>query len=95
MLQELPEGKWFCCMDCRTIYSSLQNLLIRGEEMISDSLLDVIKKKHEDKISDTPTDFDVRWRVLSGKIASPETRLLLSKSVAIFHVSILFVLWSN
>ncbi|XP_057463398.1 uncharacterized protein LOC130753384 isoform X2 [Actinidia eriantha] len=84
-LKELPEGKWFCCMDCRTIYSSLQNLLIRGEEMISDSLLDVIKKKHEYKFSDTPTDFDVRWRVLSGKIASPETRLLLSKSVAIFH----------
>ena len=73
----------------------MQNLLIRGEEMISDSLLDVIKKKHGDKVSDTPTDFDVRWRVLSGKIASPETRLLLSKSVAIFHVSILFVLCSN
>ncbi|XP_057478440.1 uncharacterized protein LOC130765875 isoform X1 [Actinidia eriantha] len=84
-LKELPKGKWFCCMDCSRIYSSLQNLLIRGEEMISDSLLDVIKKKHEDKVSDTPTDFDVRWRVLSGKIASPETRLLLSKSVAIFH----------
>ncbi|KAL7247969.1 hypothetical protein ACSBR2_002799 [Camellia fascicularis] len=84
-LKELPEGKWFCCMVCRRIYSALQNLLVRGEEKIPDSLLDVIKKKHEEKVSDTVTDFDVRWRILSGTIASPETRLLLSKAVAIFH----------
>ncbi|KAG5556783.1 hypothetical protein RHGRI_007146 [Rhododendron griersonianum] len=84
-LQELPKGKWFCCMDCERIFSALQKLLIRGEEKIPDSLLDVMKKKHEEKVPDTPTDFDVRWRVLSGKIASPETRLFLSKAVAIFH----------
>ncbi|KAL7195703.1 hypothetical protein ACSBR1_035860 [Camellia fascicularis] len=84
-LKELPKGKWFCCMDCRRISSALQNLLVRGEEKIPDSLLDVIKKKHVDKISDTITDFDVRWRLLSGKIASRETRLLLSNAVAIFH----------
>lgn len=88
MLQELPKGKWFCCMDCERISSALQNLLIRGEERIPDSLLDVMKKKHEEKVPDTPTDLDVKWRVLSGKIASPETRLFLSKAVAIFHVSI-------
>ncbi|KAL6988272.1 hypothetical protein U1Q18_014022 [Sarracenia purpurea var. burkii] len=83
-LKELPKGKWFCCINCRRIYSALQNLLIRGEEKIPDSLLDVIKRKCEDKVSDS---LDVRWRVLSGKITSSETRLLLSKSVAIFHVS--------
>ncbi|KAA8518665.1 hypothetical protein F0562_016139 [Nyssa sinensis] len=84
-LKELPKGKWFCCMDCRRIYSALQNLVIRGEEKLPDSLLDVIKKKHEDKGLDTITDLDVRWRLLSSKIASPETRLLLSKAVAVFH----------
>ncbi|CAL5422272.1 unnamed protein product [Camellia sinensis] len=84
-LKELPKGKWFCCMNCRRISSALQNLLVRGDEKIPDSLLDVIKKKHVDKISDTITDFDVRWRLLSGKIASRETRLLLSNAVAIFH----------
>ncbi|KAL6952659.1 hypothetical protein U1Q18_043385, partial [Sarracenia purpurea var. burkii] len=82
--QELPKGKCFCCIDCRRIYSTLQNLLIRGEEKIPGSLLDVIKRKREDKVSEC---LDVRWRVLSGKITSSETRLLLSKSVAIFHVS--------
>ncbi|KAL6987469.1 hypothetical protein U1Q18_013217, partial [Sarracenia purpurea var. burkii] len=39
-------------------------------------------RKREDKVSEC---LDVRWRVLSGKITSSETRLLLSKSVAIFH----------
>ncbi|KAA8518666.1 hypothetical protein F0562_016140 [Nyssa sinensis] len=81
-LKELPKGKWFCCMDCRRIYSALQNLVTRVEEKLPDSLLDVIKKKHEDKGLDTVTDLDVRWRLLSSKIASPETRLLLSKAVA-------------
>ncbi|KAM7506470.1 hypothetical protein LguiA_016923 [Lonicera macranthoides] len=32
------------------------------------------------------TDFDVSWRLMSGKIASPETRLLLSEAVALFHL---------
>jgi len=68
-------------------YSALQNLLACGEEKIQDSLLDVIKKKHEDKVPHMVSDFDVRWRVLNGKIASRETRMLLSKAVAIFHVS--------
>uniref|UniRef100_A0A5B7AX25 PHD-type domain-containing protein n=2 Tax=Davidia involucrata TaxID=16924 RepID=A0A5B7AX25_DAVIN len=84
-LKELPKGKWFCCMDCSRIYSALQNLLFRGEEKLPDFLLDVIKKKHVDKGLDGVTDFDVRWRLLSGKIASSETRLLLSRAVAIFH----------
>ncbi|KAA8516611.1 hypothetical protein F0562_016883 [Nyssa sinensis] len=84
-LKELPEGKWFCCMDCTRIYSALQNLLNRGEEKLPDSLLDVIKKKHEDKGLDSVTDFDVKWRLLGGKLTSSETRLLLSRAVAIFH----------
>ncbi|XP_059646794.1 uncharacterized protein LOC132293362 isoform X2 [Cornus florida] len=84
-LEELPKGKWFCSMDCQRISCALQNLLIRGEEKLPDSLLDVLKKKHEEKDPGTVFDFDVRWRVLSGKIASRETRLLLSKAVAIFH----------
>ena len=33
-------------------------------------------------------DFDMSWRLLSGKIASPETRPLLSQAVAIFHVGV-------
>ena len=30
-------------------------------------------------------DLDIRWRLLCGKMASDETRVLLSKAVAIFH----------
>ncbi|XWS43506.1 hypothetical protein CRYUN_Cryun16bG0109900 [Craigia yunnanensis] len=84
-LREIPRGKWFCCSDCSTIHSTLQKLLIRGAEKLPDSLLDVLKKKYVEKGLDADINIDVRWRLLSGKFASPETRLLLSQAVGIFH----------
>lgn len=35
---------------------------------------------------DSIGDIDMRWRLLSGKITSRETRFLLAEAVAIFHV---------
>ncbi|XP_010267307.1 PREDICTED: uncharacterized protein LOC104604586 [Nelumbo nucifera] len=87
-LKELPKGTWFCCTDCSRIHSALQKLLDRGSEKLPDSLSSIIRKKHEEKCSEeqrSDADLDVRWRLLSGKNASPETKLLLSKAVAIFH----------
>lgn len=65
----------------------------RGEEKLPDTSLNVLKKKNVDNISDCGPDVDVRWRVLRGKNtdASDGTRVLLSKAVSIFHVSIFFV----
>ncbi|KAG6690198.1 hypothetical protein I3842_10G002300 [Carya illinoinensis] len=83
--QELPEGEWFCSVDCTRISSTLQKLLVRGAEKLPDSLLDVIKRKQEEQGLDSINDMDVRWRLLRGKIASPETRFYLSEAVAIFH----------
>ncbi|KAJ8438681.1 hypothetical protein Cgig2_011864 [Carnegiea gigantea] len=85
-LTELPEGKWFCSMDCGRIDSALQNLLDRGAEKLPESLVNIIRKKHMQTDSVFVTDFDISWRLLCGKIASPETRPLLSQAVAIFHV---------
>lgn len=86
-LQELPEGKWFCCTDCNRIHSALQKLIVRGEEKLPDSSLLVVKKKHEKNRLESKASLDIRWRVLSGKmISSDDTRVLLSKAVAIFHV---------
>jgi hypothetical protein len=48
--------------------------------------LDVIKKKREEKGLDEDADLDVRWRVLKDK-SSEDSKLVLSKAVAIFHVS--------
>ncbi|KAG4215967.1 hypothetical protein ERO13_A01G212100v2 [Gossypium hirsutum] len=84
-LREIPKGKWFCCSDCGRIHSTLQKLLIHGAERLPDSLLDVLKKKYVEKGLDADINIDVRWRLLSGKFASPETRLLLSQAVGIFH----------
>ncbi|MBA0829860.1 hypothetical protein Goarm_014434, partial [Gossypium armourianum] len=85
-LKELPEGKWFCCTDCNRIHSALQKLIVRGEEKLPDSSLLVVKKKHEKNRLESKASLDIRWRVLSGKMmSSDDTRVLLSKAVAIFH----------
>ncbi|KAL2566211.1 hypothetical protein AAZV13_19G151500 [Glycine max] len=82
-LKELPEGNWLCCNDCTRIHSTLENLLVKGAERLPESLLGVIKKKQEEKGLEPI--IDVRWRLLNGKIASPETRPLLLEAVSIFH----------
>ncbi|XP_030926311.1 uncharacterized protein LOC115953027 isoform X1 [Quercus lobata] len=84
-LKELPKGEWFCSMDCTRINSTLQKLLLKGAEKLPDSLLDVIKRKEEERGLQSFNNIDVRWRLLSGKITSPETRFYLSEAVAIFH----------
>ncbi|KAL3825836.1 hypothetical protein ACJIZ3_021865 [Penstemon smallii] len=86
-LKKLPKGKWFCSVNCKRVYSALQNLLSAGAEKLPDSSLDVVKKKQIEKSLVADTDFDVKWRLLSGKISSRETRVLLSQAVAIFHDS--------
>ncbi|KAE8692514.1 Acyl-CoA N-acyltransferase with RING/FYVE/PHD-type zinc finger domain isoform 2 [Hibiscus syriacus] len=84
-LREIPKGKWFCCSDCSRIHSTLQRLLTCGAEKLPASLLNVVRKKYVEKGLDANINIDVRWRLLSGRFASPETRLLLSQAVGIFH----------
>ncbi|XP_075512986.1 uncharacterized protein LOC142548514 isoform X1 [Primulina tabacum] len=84
-LKELPKGKWFCSVNCKRIYSALQNLLNNGAEKLPGATLDVVMKKWEGKNLVADTDLDVRWRLLNGKNTSRETRVLLSQAVAIFH----------
>ncbi|CAN4117156.1 unnamed protein product [Withania somnifera] len=84
-LKELPKGKWFCCVDCKRIYSALQNSLSSGEEKLSQSCLGGVRMKLKEKRMDFVGDLDVRWRLLSGKITSRETRVLLAEAVSIFH----------
>ncbi|KAH1216868.1 Increased DNA methylation 1 [Glycine max] len=84
-LKELPEGDWFCCNDCTIIHSTLENLLIRVAERLPEALLDVIKKKQVERCLEPLNEIDVRWKLLNGKIASPETRPLLLEAVSMFH----------
>jgi hypothetical protein len=81
-------------MDCSRIHSTLQKLLIRGAEKLPDSLLNDIKKKHEERGLNISNNIDVRWTLLSGKIASPENKLLLSRALSIFQVSTAHALWN-
>lgn len=69
------------------INQTLQDLLNSGGEPVLAMDLDVIKKKREVKgFNDDDADLDVRWRVLKDK-SSDDSKLVLSKAVAIFHVS--------
>ena len=43
--------------------------------------------KEEEICLEPFNEIDVRWRLLNGKIASPETRPLLLQAVSMFHVS--------
>jgi hypothetical protein len=85
-MQTLPEGAWYCSTDCVRINQKLQDLLSCGGEPVPTMDLDVIKKKREEKGLDEDADLDVRWRVLKDK-SSEDSKLVLSKAVAIFHVS--------
>ncbi|KAG1361365.1 putative increased DNA methylation 1 [Cocos nucifera] len=86
-LKELPEGEWFCTSDCTRIRTALHKLLLRGAQPLPLLDADVIKKKRESKGFDKDANIDIRWRLLSGKTADAESKLLLSKAVAIFHES--------
>ncbi|RLN13451.1 hypothetical protein C2845_PM09G25050 [Panicum miliaceum] len=83
-LTALPEGEWYCSTDCVRINRTLQDLLNRGGEPVHTMDLDVIKKKREEKGLDADVDLDVRWRILKDK-SSEDSKLVLSKAVAIFH----------
>ncbi|KAE8687222.1 Cyclin-dependent kinases regulatory subunit 1 [Hibiscus syriacus] len=84
-LKELPKGNWFCCVDCNRIHTALQKLIVRGEEKLPDSSLHVVRKKHGESSLESKAKLDIRWRVLSGKMPSDDTRVTLSKAVTIFH----------
>ncbi|XP_042478365.1 uncharacterized protein LOC122059565 isoform X2 [Macadamia integrifolia] len=84
-LKELPKGKWFCCDDCSRIHCALQNLILRGAEMIPSSVSGVIKRKLIEKGLVEATEDNVHWQLLSGKNGFPDHRLLLSKAAAIFR----------
>ncbi|KAJ9554717.1 hypothetical protein OSB04_009331 [Centaurea solstitialis] len=85
ILQALPKGDWFCCVDCNNIHTSLESLVAGGEKMLPDATLGGIKKKQAEQGLEPSADLDIRWRLLCGKMASDDTRVLLSKAVAIFH----------
>lgn len=84
-LKELPKGNWFCSMDCTRINSTLQKLLLGGPETLSDSSLEIVRMKQGITDVDSVSHLDIGWRLISGKVTSPESRMLLSQALAIFH----------
>ncbi|PWA30796.1 zinc finger, PHD-type [Artemisia annua] len=69
-LQALPKGEWFCLGDCDRTHTSLG----------------AMKKKQVQQGLESSAEHDIRWMLLSCEIASNDTRVLLSKAVAIFII---------
>lgn len=65
----------------------MQEFLLRGTQPLPELNTDIIKKKLENKGVNVDADVDIRWRLLSGKTDTADSKLLLSRAVAIFHVS--------
>lgn len=53
---------------------------------MSQSDVDIIRKKHETRGLSMDTNTDLRWRLLAGRIATEDGNLMLSAAVPIIHV---------
>ncbi|KAK2974208.1 hypothetical protein RJ640_014474, partial [Escallonia rubra] len=84
-LKELPKEKWFCCNDCNMIHVAMQNILLKGTEVVPASVLSIINKKHREKGLIDIAANEIEWRILSGKSRCPEHLPLLSRIAAIFR----------
>ncbi|XP_006656529.2 uncharacterized protein LOC102707973 [Oryza brachyantha] len=85
-LTALPEGAWYCTADCVRISETLKDLLSHGAEPVPSVDVEIIKRKYEEKSLNKDGGLDVRWRILKDK-SSADSKLVLSKAVAIFHES--------
>ncbi|EMS67129.1 Chromodomain-helicase-DNA-binding protein 4 [Triticum urartu] len=86
-LKELPEGEWFCCDSCSEIRSSLDKMISEGAQPLSESDLDIIRKKHESKGLIMDTDTEIRWQLVAGRSATEDGNSLLSSAVPVIHQS--------
>ncbi|KAG2327400.1 hypothetical protein Bca4012_036400 [Brassica carinata] len=88
-LKELPKDKWFCSLGCKKINTSLGDLIVQGEEKLSNNFLNFIRKKqkpNEESCPDDNTTPNIRWRIISGKLAySDDTKEFLKKALLILH----------
>ncbi|XP_018439174.1 uncharacterized protein LOC108811609 isoform X1 [Raphanus sativus] len=89
-LKELPKDKWFCSPGCKKINTSLGDLIVQGEEKkLSNNFLNFIRKKQKPNEESCPNDNstpNIRWRILSGKLASSDdTKEFLKKALSILH----------
>jgi hypothetical protein len=61
-----------------------------GAQPLSESDIDIIRKKHESKGLIMDTNTDIRWQLLAGRSATEDGNLLLSSAVPIIHVCAAF-----
>lgn len=65
----------------------MKEFLHHGAELLPSSHADIIKKKREDRSLNNEADVAISWRLLRGRNLDEGSKLMLSRAVAIFHVS--------
>ncbi|RHN60385.1 putative histone acetyltransferase chromatin regulator PHD family [Medicago truncatula] len=86
-LEKVPEGNWFCNVDCDDIHMKLKSFMARGDSLLSDYLLNLIKKKQEKKGFETELGLDIKWKIFNTKLIDSGiiTSSFLFNVAAIFH----------
>jgi len=72
----------------------LANLMARGDALLSNYALSLIKNKQEEKGLGTELGLDIKWKVFNQQLIDSQsiTCSLLSNVIDIFHVSIFLFL---
>ena len=85
MIQEVPQGLWFCSHACSDIHNALTNWINNGPENLPPHLCEIIRKKVKNGEQET-AEGEIKWQILHGETRDPVTKELLSESTSIFHV---------
>ena len=77
MIQEVPQGLWFCSHDCSDIHNALKNWINNGLENLPPHLCEIIRKKVNNGEKET-TEGEIKWKILHGETRDLVTKALLS-----------------
>ncbi len=90
LLQELPEGEWFCERDCKGIDAILTQLVANGPESLSDSVISRALESRQQQFKPEKAESSNRpsfaWQILCGKAGSAANTKTLSEAMNLFAV---------
>ena len=67
-------------------------MISEGAQPLSESDLDIIRKKHESKGLIMDVNTEIRWQLVAGRSATEDGNSLLSSAVPVIHVCAAFFL---
>ncbi|MCO5567531.1 hypothetical protein L7F22_021225 [Adiantum nelumboides] len=82
-LQEVPDGEWFCGMDCARIHNVLYDLVSSGHKPVCNKICNmVVEMKIQQEAKPRVSEFT--WQLLHGRRGDPKNGKILSEAANIF-----------